>query len=335
MPLVSVLMPVYNASEFLKEAIDSILHQTFEDFELILINDGSTDNSEAIIRSYRDERIRYHYQPNAGVASALNTGIKLTKGKYIWRHDADDTSLPTKLASQVNFLEANPEVALCGTQVAFMTEAGKIAYKFRQPNQKFYNGAPFIRVKREMFNPYSPITHATVLVKREVIVALGGFRTAFQTAEDVDLWLRLIEKHQAVVLNSCDYFVRLNKTSATQRHGWKNEFFRNLAFKFYDQRATAGKDDLQKGIQVVLPSPPLTNKDSKICKGCIYRSDLLSFLYPLHLNAKDYKSAAGIVKYAIADGWKIAATWRAIILPLLGQQTITSLVNIKKKLYAR
>ncbi len=92
--LVSVVMPVYNSEGFLRAAIDSVLAQSASDLELILINDGSTDRSEEIIRSYSDPRIRYFSQPNAGVAKTLNRGLSLAQGTYIWRHDADDISCP-------------------------------------------------------------------------------------------------------------------------------------------------------------------------------------------------------------------------------------------------
>lgn len=332
MPLVSVVMPVYNASVFLRAAIESIINQSFKDFELILINDGSTDDSEIIIRSYNDVRIRYKFQQNGGVANALNTGLRMAAGKYIWRHDADDTSLPDKLKQQVEFLEKNPVYALCATQIAFMTERGKIALNFRQPKDHYFDDAPFIEVKREHFNPYSPITHATVLIKRDIIEEFRGFRTEFLTAEDVDLWLRIIQKHKAAVLNSCNYFVRLNKASATKRHGWKNEFYRNLAFKFYDQRERTGKDDLERGIPVVLPKPPASITPVEEERGKRFRGDLLHFHYPLNLNAKDYKGAAEIIKYAVADGWKVSATWKAIIIPVLGRPLVKAVVKTKKLL---
>lgn len=336
-PLVSVVMPVYNCASFLSAAIDSILNQNFEDFEFIIINDGSTDASDNIINSYSDSRIRYFVQENAGVAKALNKGIGMAEGKYLYRHDADDVSLPGKLQEQVNFLESNPAYVLCATQIAFMTESGKIAYKYKQPKEPYFGVSPYVEVKREHFNPYSPITHATVLVRRDVILDLGCFRTEFLTAEDVDLWLRLLQHHKAAVLNSCNYYVRLNKASATSKHGWKNAFFRNLAFEYYRQREVDGKDDLQKGKIITVPAPPRESDNAATHKqvGSVFRSDLLPFMYALHLNAKDWDATATIVKNAINDGWKLKQTWKSLLFPLLGHQTLTSLVSIKKKLYGR
>ena len=326
---VSVLMPVYNAAPFLKQAIDSILAQTYTDFDLILINDGSTDSSDAIIRQYTDPRIRYFDQANAGVASTLNRGIDLATGKYIWRHDADDISLPSKLEKEIGFLETHPDYALCAVQVAFMTESGKPAWSFRQPDNSYFNGAPFIQVERKLFAPYSPITHGTVLIRTEVMRQLRGYRKEFITGEDVDLWLRLIQRNKAAVLGECLSLHRLNKNSATRRHGWKNEYFRNLAFQYFDQRQSSGQDDLQAGKPIVIPDAgPTVPTDPP--KGRNYRGDLLLYLLPLHLDAKDWKGAWEIIRYSLRDGWKLKLTWKGILFPLMGKRLVGTGVRIKR-----
>ncbi len=115
-PLVSVIMPVYNAEKYVGEAIESILNQTFTDFEFLIFNDGSTDNSSKIIKSYKDDRIIFFdYKENFGYVKHLNDGIKLAKGEYIARMDADDISLPERFQKQYDFLEKNKDVVLCGT----------------------------------------------------------------------------------------------------------------------------------------------------------------------------------------------------------------------------
>ncbi|MGG9972104.1 glycosyltransferase family 2 protein [Ferruginibacter sp. SUN002] len=328
--MVSIIMPVYNASKFLKEAIDSILGQTFKDFELIIINDGSTDNSEAIVKSYTDNRIRYVFQANQGVAKTLNNGIQLATKKYIWRHDADDISLPTKLEEEFNFLEQNTDVALCACQVAFMTERGKVAWDYRQPKNDFWNaGEAYKMVTREGFSPYCPITHGTVLVRTDVMRNLDGYRTEFITGEDVDAWLRLIQQYKAVVLNRCLSLHRLSSNSATQVHGWKNEFFRNLSFQYYEQRASEGKDDLQKGIKIVLPATKeYTTK--QLVPGKTFRGDLLDFSYPLCINAKDWKECFNIIRIALKDGWKLSVTWKTICFPFIGNTLVKLGVKLKK-----
>jgi glycosyltransferase involved in cell wall biosynthesis len=331
-PLVSVVMPVYNAAPFLKQAIDSILQQTFTDFELIMINDGSTDASEKIIRNYTDKRIRYFDQANAGVAKTLNRGIALATGKYIWRHDADDISLPEKLQVAVQYLEKRTDTALCACQVMFMTEAGKVAKNFRQPGDAAFGNQPVMEITREKFNPYSPITHGTVLVRSDVMRELGGYRKEFVTGEDVDLWLRLIQKYKAVVLHQCLSLHRLSSASATQVHGWKNDFFRKLAFSFYDQRAAGGLDDLQKDGLIVLPQAPVQKAAEVKARGKLYRNDLLSYSYPLHMNAKDYKASLKMIRHALRDGWRCSQTWKRIFFPFIGTNNVKKLVKLKNTL---
>ena len=124
-PQVSVIMPVYNAERFLRLAIDSILGQTFSNFEFIIINDGSTDGSLKIIKSYKDSRIHLISRPNKGLAPSLNEGLTRAKGQYIARMDADDISLPKRLAQQVDFLDQNPTVGLVGSNYIIIDDSGK------------------------------------------------------------------------------------------------------------------------------------------------------------------------------------------------------------------
>ena len=117
-PKVTVLMPVYNGEKYLKEAITSILLQTFDDFEFLIINDGSSDASVDIIQSFRDPRIRLvHNDTNIGLIATLNKGLKLAHGKYVARMDQDDISLPRRLEKQTYFMDNNPDVGVCGTWI--------------------------------------------------------------------------------------------------------------------------------------------------------------------------------------------------------------------------
>jgi glycosyltransferase involved in cell wall biosynthesis len=326
--VVSIILPVFNASKFLKEAIDSILSQSYTDYELIIINDGSTDNSKDIIQNYKDSRIRYFSQENSGVASTLNKGISLANGKYVWRHDADDISLPDKLEKQVNFLLANPEYDLCATQIAFMTESGKIAHKFKMPNDSLFKNE-FLHVDRCQFNPYSPIIHATVLVRTSSLQKLGGFREDFITSEDIDLWLRLLEHSNLGVIQEVLYYVRMNSKSATQVHGWKNRFFKEKAFEYYEMRISGLKDDLELGKSIVVPNEnPYTN-EIHFKTGRFFNEGLIHFLIPLYLDAKDYSMAIQGIKKYFMDGWKLKSTWKSLLLFAIGKRLTGLLVNLK------
>ncbi|WP_052184305.1 glycosyltransferase family 2 protein [Psychroserpens sp. Hel_I_66] len=330
---VSILMPVYNGEKYLREAIDSVLAQTFKDFEFLILNDGSTDGTQNIIDSYSDKRIKSVYHKNMGVAKSLNRGLELAQGEYIWRHDADDICLPEQLKTQLDFLEKNKGFALVSTQIAFMTDRGKIAHSYKQPKDSYFDNHDFIKVNRSQFNPYSPITHATVLLKKEVFDTVGVYRTAFKTSEDTDLWLRIIEKFDAAVLNYCSYFVRLNATSATQVYKSTNNFYRDMAFQFADERLKFGEDSLQLGKEMPKPNIEKNIKitPSKKPFGKTFRSDLLSFMYKVALNAKDYKNVITIIKISIKDGWRLSQTWKAIIFPLLGEKLVSEGVRLKQK----
>ena len=323
-------MPVYNGEPYLKEALDSVLSQSYTNFELILINDGSTDNTQQIINDYHDNRIFCVNQKNLGVARSLNIGLSIATGDYIWRHDADDKSLPEKLEEQVNFLNNHPDIALCSTQIAFMTSRGKIARNCLQPKAEFFKGIDYFRlVDAKDFNPFSPITHATVLVRTKVLRKLKGFRPDFKTAEDVDLWLRLLDNHKAAVLQYCNYFVRINSASVTVTHGWKNAYYRELAKKYHLQRQKGGVDDLEKS-GYIPEGYTTTDSINGPAVGKLFRSDLLNFQYKINLNAKDWIGVYHIWYNSIRDGWMLSKTWKALLFPVLGSKLVGFGVRIKQ-----
>ena len=126
MPKVSVLMPVYNTKEeYLREAIESILNQTFTDFEFIIINDGSTNNAEEVIKSYKDSRIKYYRQENHGLIYTLNYGLSLCNGEYIARMDSDDISLPFRFEKQIEVLDKNPNIGIVGGLIKIFQDMDK------------------------------------------------------------------------------------------------------------------------------------------------------------------------------------------------------------------
>jgi len=181
---ISVVMPVYNAGPFLPEAIESILNQTFSDFEFIIINDGSTDDSGALISQYglRDGRIKVKHQTNQGVVAALNTGFDLSRGKYIARMDADDVSLPERLEKQVVFMEAHPQIGVCGAWVRTIGQPdGRI---WRYPVDD-----PTIRCQL-LF--HSPLAHPAVIIRQELLEETGlRYESRYKHAEDYAFWSKL------------------------------------------------------------------------------------------------------------------------------------------------
>src|SRR5437867_4347597 len=130
-PSISVVLPVYNCPHYVGEAIDSILAQSYADFELIVINDGSTDETPRVLERVRDSRVRLYAQENRGLAATLNRGIELARGRYIARQDQDDASLPERLEKQVAFLDAHPNCALVGTWAQIWKERAPTARAHR------------------------------------------------------------------------------------------------------------------------------------------------------------------------------------------------------------
>jgi glycosyltransferase involved in cell wall biosynthesis len=182
-PYVTVLMPVYNSEMYLKEAIDSILNQTFRDFEFIVINDGSTDSTSDIIKSYSDPRIIYlQNEKNCGVAKSLNMGLRIARGKYIVRMDADDISLPDRLEKQVSFMDANPGIGVCGTWLKTFGN-GDVVWTPPGTHDEIFVGIFFCYV-----NTY----HPTVIIRKDTIFNLQEFYNEdFSQSEDVEYWARL------------------------------------------------------------------------------------------------------------------------------------------------
>lgn len=182
-PCVSVLMPVYEGERYLEEAIESILNQTFRDFELIVIDDGSTDGTAGIVERYRraDGRIRVFEQANHGLAATLNRGLELAQGEYVARMDADDISLPERLAVQVAFMNANRQVGICGTWVETFDSIDLKVLRLPTDDATIRSWLLFESV----------LPHPSIVMRREVLLKAGlSYDETCLHAEDYDLWVR-------------------------------------------------------------------------------------------------------------------------------------------------
>ncbi len=191
MPLVSVLMSVHNGQRYLKDAIVSILHQTFTDYEFLIINDGSTDNSKNIIESFNDSRIRLVDNPrNVGLVKSLNRGLQLARGELIARQDADDISHLTRLEQQVRFLNAQPKIALIGTQARLIDQKGDVI-----PTVKYSKPLTGISIQWHlMFD--NVFIHTSVMFRRKVVYdQFQGYDERAITCEDFELWSRVADKY--------------------------------------------------------------------------------------------------------------------------------------------
>ncbi len=200
-------MPVYNASSFLSEAIKSILNQTFKNFELIILNDGSLDRSKDIILSFFDSRIKYiENETNLGLIKTLNKGIELCSGKYIIRMDADDICEPQRIEKQIRFLESHPDIGLCGTWAHVINDKGDITGKI--VNQ---TSPPFLSVSL-LFTV--PLIHPSVCFKASVLKEHQYHEVPI--AEDFDLWCRLDKETKMANIPEYQFLYRWHNTNISK-----------------------------------------------------------------------------------------------------------------------
>lgn len=187
-PEVSVIMSVFNEEEHLHESIDSILNQTFADFEFIIVDDGSTDRTCDVLSDYekKDVRIKVFRQENKGLAVSLNNGISRSKGKLIARMDADDMALPERLEKQVAYLKSHPGVDVLGTAALLRNAQGEKLGIMVLPEEH----ESIIKIMYKA----SPIIHPSVIMRRETILSVGGYREDLARAQDYELWSRLFNK---------------------------------------------------------------------------------------------------------------------------------------------
>jgi len=210
MPLVSVVMANYNGEQYLASALNSILAQSFIDFELIIVDDGSSDTSRDIISQYArsDRRIRNVYMEHCGFVKALNYGCALSRGDFIARLDSDDIAKCDRLEAQVAFMIANPAIALVGGAIECIDTDGKWLFSIRLPGRA--DGL------HEYLLLDCHISHSTVLLRKSVFEDVGGYRAVYQNAVDYDLFLRISDNHLVDNLPKilCQYRLHPNQVSA-------------------------------------------------------------------------------------------------------------------------
>jgi glycosyltransferase involved in cell wall biosynthesis len=225
-------MSVNNGEKYLREAVDSILAQTLTDFEFIIVDDGSTDGTVDILRTYSDPRIRTVRQENRGLTKSLNRGIGVSRGEFIARQDADDRSFPERLATQLEFLSSHAEIAMVGSAVEVISGNGKGLATFRHPTDP-------VEI-RDALRTYNCFWHGSVMFRRESFLALGGYCEEFTTAQDYDLWLRFSERYQLANLPDPYYAYRFTTDSITVKKMVSQHRLAALA----RQRAAEREDNL-------------------------------------------------------------------------------------------
>ncbi len=211
LPKISVVMPVYDAEAYLQEAIESVLNQTFNDFEFIIVDDASTDNSYKIIEEYskKDERIVVlKNEKNSGIAETRTKGTKYAKGKYIAVADADDISIRTRFKEQYDYLESHQDCGVVGGFIElFDSDTGKVTGV-----RKYFEDDE--RLRKRLFL-YCPVAQPVSMIRRDVFYNVGFYDPRYPPAEDLDLWFRIGTKYRFANIQKVLLRYRVHKNSAT------------------------------------------------------------------------------------------------------------------------
>jgi glycosyltransferase involved in cell wall biosynthesis len=210
--MISVVMSVFNGERFLREAVESILDQSFREFEFIVIDDGSTDRSASILDCYqnKDTRVMVHHKEHSGLIESLNRGCWLAQGKYIARMDADDVAIKDRLMWQVHFMETHPQIGALGGAVEWIDGTGKSLGTHRYPAEDHHIKATLLQG--------CAFWHPTVILRREVFAWAGGYRSVVVDAEDYDLWLRIADHFQLANLEAVVLKYRIHPFQASMRN---------------------------------------------------------------------------------------------------------------------
>ncbi|MGQ9637959.1 MAG: glycosyltransferase family 2 protein [Thermodesulfobacteriota bacterium] len=223
MPKVSVIIPTYNRFSMVKEAIDSVLAQDFEDFELIVVDDGSTDGTFEALRGYGEKIKLLQHAQNRGVSAARNTGILRSKGKYIAFLDSDDLWLKRKLPIQINFLEENPQYPICYTDEIWIRRGKRV-----NPMKKHskYSGWIF-----EKCLPLCIISPSSAMMRRTLFQKVGLFDEALPVCEDYDFWLRVSVRFPIFFINKKLIIKRGGHPDQLSQRFWGNDRYRVIALE--------------------------------------------------------------------------------------------------------
>ncbi len=298
-PTVSVVMAVYNGERFLRAALDSILAQTFTDFELIVVDDGSTDSTASILDSYLDPRIvRIKNTTNIGLTHSLNVGLKKAKGKYIARHDADDISYLDRFRQQVVFLESHPDVGFLGTGYQIIDRYGSVLETILPPIEN-----TTLQTRLEHQNCFC---HGSVMIRRGLLEKVNGYREFFPVTQDYDLWLRLAERSEVANLSYPLYQFRFDGSTVSRQKTDLQLAYDKLARVLAIQRRSTG-------IEEVIPENILDTYAPEVIKSC---GNARWAAYLFYVSGQFSQANESLIRAyrAIPDYEKVTPTWQAWIL---------------------
>jgi glycosyltransferase involved in cell wall biosynthesis len=225
-PLISVLLAVHNGEKYLREAVESILRQTCSDFEFIAIDDGSKDGTLGILRHYaiQHPNLKIVTRPNKGLTVTLNEGLAMARGEFLARMDADDISMPTRFAQQVEFLRENPDTVLLGTRVLLVDPDGL-------PIRQACTEVTHEQIDHAHLNRGWPVVHPSVMMRTAAVRQVGGYRDEYNALEDLDLFLRLAEVGRLANLPDVLLHYRQHFASVSHEKVEKQAKLRDVIYK--------------------------------------------------------------------------------------------------------
>ncbi len=247
-PFVSVVMSVYNGERFLRQAVESILEQSFTDFEFVIINDGSTDGTTALLDHYQrgDSRVRVYHQTNNGLVESLNRGCGIAAGTYIARMDADDVAMPDRLKWQLEFMETHQDVGVVGGAIDVINSSGGSLLIHRYPTNNS-------EINQALNQGGCPLVHPATLFRKDIFVSAGGYRKVLVDAEDYDLWLRMAERSQLANLEAVVLKYRRHPAQVSIQ-SFRQQSLSNLAARLSAALRRSGKPDELGTVREVTPA---------------------------------------------------------------------------------
>jgi hypothetical protein len=301
-PLVSVVMIVCNVERFLAEAIESILGQTFREFEFIVVDYGSVDNSQAIVSSYaaEDGRLKLHKIAHCTLGEARNVGCLLARGRYIAIMDADDVSVPDRLTREVKFMEEHPHVALLGGATEWINVEGKSLGFDEFPTEDH-------EIKSELA-VRCPFCQSAVMIRSHAFRLVGGYRAAFALAEDYDLWLRIAERFHVANLKETvlKYRIHPYQVSLQKR---RQQSLCKLAAQVSAAARGVGSPDPANGIEDITPAVLATWGVGEIAQNAILVREYLSWLRATFRAGEHSATLKAVIEILQSSDRRCAETW--------------------------
>ena len=292
-PIISVLMSVYNGENFLAEAIESILAQTFADFEFLIIDDGSKDSSARIVESLaaRDKRIRFVSRSNKGLTKTLNELFAMSVGQFIARMDCDDVALPDRFATQLQALRNDPALVCIGGSFQLIDGEGRLLTTLRPPTDD-------ADIQKQTLAGHGAICHPTAMIRREALQRIGGYDEDFKTAQDLDLWLRLGEVGKLANVPQPVLKFRLHEGSVSEtKRVEQRKSARMACERAWKRRGVAGTFEAEE------PWRPGSDRDSKMEYALRY--GWWAFKSGQRRTAIHYARQAIRAMPFRSDGWKL------------------------------